>query len=152
MGVTVGVNGMSVVHAGSGGVSIATPDPCKLQAGPVLLVLPLPNVAESKNLAQGTKKVTCDGQPVAIDGSTLDPTTGDEAGAQGGVVSGKTKGKAAIVGFSMDVMFEGKGVARANDMATHNEKNTPPAPILQGPLDEAPDEGPNVCAICDEEY
>lgn len=136
---TVGVNGMSVVHKGSGGVSIAPVDVCKMQAGPAVVPLPLPNIAKSEDLAKGTRKVKCDGFSVAIDGSVFSQSTGDEAGSLGGVVSGKTKGKAELVLFSMDVKFEGKGVARAMDTMLHNDKNTPPAPILQGPVVAAPE-------------
>ena len=35
--------------------------------------------------------------------------------------------------FSMDVKFEGKNVCRAFDIMLHNDKNTPPFPVLQGP-------------------
>jgi hypothetical protein len=49
-------------------------------------------------------------------------------------MSGKTKGKAEFVNFSFDVKFEGKGVARAFDLMLHNDKNTPPFPVIQGPV------------------
>lgn len=159
MGVTVGVNGMSVVHKGSGGVSIAPVDVCKMQVGPAVVPLPLPNIAQSADLAKGTKKVKCDGQPVAVDGSVFSKSTGDEAGSLGGVVSGKNKGTAEFVLFSMDVKFEGKGVARAMDTMLHNDKNTPPVPILQSPVvvlssdddkddDKDDDDKDDKCSIC----
>ena len=46
----------------------------------------------------------------------------------------KTKGKAEFVNFSFDVKFEGKNVARAFDLMLHNDKNTPPFPVMQGPI------------------
>lgn len=153
MGVTVGVNNLSVVHKGSGGVSTAPLDACILQKGPVVLVLPLPNIAKSADLQRGTKKVTCDGQMVAIDGCVITPTTGDEAGDKG-VMSAKIKGDAEFVSFALDVKFEGKAVARAMDKMIHNNKNTMTAPILQGPVVVPPgseeEEGP--CAFCTKKH
>ncbi|AKT40384.1 DUF4150 domain-containing protein [Chondromyces crocatus] len=135
MGVTVGVNGMSVVHKDSSGVSPCFPDVCKTPspAGPI--PLPYPNVARSSDTAKGTKKVKCDGNPTCIASSNFSTSMGDEAGtAGGGVVSNKTKGKAEFVNYSFDVKFEGKGVARAFDMMLHNDKNTPPTPVIQKPM------------------
>ena len=56
MGVTVGVNNLSVVHKGSNGVTIAFPDVCKTPspAGPI--PIPYPNIAKSSDTANGTKK------------------------------------------------------------------------------------------------
>ncbi len=136
MPVTVGVNFLSVVHRDSNGVSIAFPDVCKTPAPPAPFVpVPYPNIARSSDTAQGTKKVKCDGNPVCVKDSNFSMSTGDEGGtAGGGVVSGKIKGKAEFVMFSFDVKFEGKNVARAFDLMLHNDKNTPPFPVLQGPV------------------
>ncbi|KMQ50101.1 hypothetical protein CHISP_2961 [Chitinispirillum alkaliphilum] len=135
MGVTVGVNKMSVVHAGSNGTTIAFPDVCKTPSpgGPV--PIPYPNIARSSDTAKGSKKVKCDGKSVCLKDSNFKMSTGNEAGtAGGGVASNKTKGKAEFTNYSMDVKFEGKNVARAFDMMLHNDKNTPPAPLLQQPI------------------
>lgn len=78
-------------------------------------------------------------------------STGDEAGTLFGVVSNKVKGKAEFVNFSFDVKFEGKNVARAFDLMLHNDKNTPPFPVIQGPaMAMGADKG--VCYICDEPF
>lgn len=134
MPVTVGVNSLSVVHAASGGVTIAFPDVCKTPtpAGPV--PIPYPNVAMSSDSAQTSKQVTCDGNPICLKDSNFSVSTGDEAGSNGGVVSGKIKGKAEFVLYSMDVKVEGRNVARALDIMLHNEKNTPPFPLIQPPI------------------
>ena len=50
--------------------------------------------------------------------------------------------------FSMDVKFEGKNVCRAFDIMLHNDKNTPPFPVLQGPV-VALAQAQAVCVICD---
>jgi hypothetical protein len=76
-------------------------------------------------------------------------STGDEAGsAGGGVASNKIKGKAEFVMFSMDVKFEGKNVCRAFDIMLHNDKNTPPFPVLQGPV-TAVAQAKACCAVCE---
>lgn len=153
MGVTVGVNSMSVVHKDSGGVSPSFPDVCKTPspAGPI--PIPYPNIAKSSDTAKGTKKVKCDGNPVCVKDSNFSTSTGDEAGtAGGGVVSNKTKGKAEFVNFSFDVKFEGKNVARALDLMLHNDKNTPPFPVLQGPVVvviAGPEKVKKICGVCE---
>lgn len=154
MGASVGVNNMSVVHANSGGVSPCFPDVCKTPspAGPV--PIPYPNIARSGDTAKGTKKVKCDGQSVCVKDSNFRMSTGDEAGsAGGGVMSNKIKGKAEFVNYSFDVKFEGKNVARAFDLMLHNDKNTPPFPVIQAPVvvilvaGQAPK---RICPCCEE--
>jgi hypothetical protein len=135
MPVTVGVNNMSVVHAGSNGVSIAFPDVCKTPAPPAPFVpIPYPNIAKSADTASGAQNTTCDGNPVCVKDSNFKMSTGDEAGSLLGMVSAKIKGKAEFVNYSFDVQIEGKSVPRAMDMMLHNDKNTPPVPLIQGPV------------------
>jgi hypothetical protein len=151
MPVNVGVNKMSVVTKDSNGVTSAFPDVCKTPSpgGPV--PIPYPNVAQSSDTAKGTKTVSVKGNPVCVKDSNFSTSTGDEAGtAGGGVASSKTKGKAEFVNFSFDVKFEGKNVARAFDLMLHNDKNTPPFPLIQGPVVAATedDEDPE-CLVCE---
>jgi hypothetical protein len=153
MAVTVGVNNLSVVHKDSGGVTIAFPDVCKTPspAGPI--PIPYPNIAMSSDTAQGSKKVKCDGNPICLKDSNFSMSTGDEAGsAGGGVVSNKIKGKAEFVNFSFDVKVEGKNVPRAFDLMLHNDKNTPPFPLLQQPIPALAKKEEPVCLICDKEF
>lgn len=149
MSVTVGVNFLSVVHASSSGTTIAFPDVCKTPspAGPI--PIPYPNIAKSSDTASGTSTVKCDGNPVCVKDSNFSMSTGDEAGsAGGGVASNKIKGKAEFVMFSMDVKFDGKNVCRAFDIMLHNDKNTPPFPLLQGPA-VAMGQAKATCVVCD---
>jgi hypothetical protein len=149
MPVTVGVNFLSVVHKSSNGVTIAFPDVCKTPspAGPI--PIPYPNIAKSSDTAKGTKKVKCDGESTCVKDSNFKMSTGDEAGsAGGGVVSNKIKGKAEFILFSFDVKFEGKNVARAFDLMLHNDKNTPPFPVIQPPIIGIPMPEKDTCVIC----
>ena len=152
MGVTVGVNFLSVVHKSSNGITIAFPDVCKTPSPGGPIPIPYPNIAKSSDTAKGTKKVKCDGNPTCVSSSNFRMSTGDEAGtAGGGIISNKIKGKAEFVNFSFDVKFEGKNVERSFDLMLHNDKNTPPFPVLQGPaIGMAQDK--QVCFICDKEF
>jgi hypothetical protein len=153
MSTSVGVNMLSVVNSDTNGTTIAFPDVCKTPspAGPI--PIPYPNIAQSSDTDKGTKKVKVDGKPVCIADSNFKTSTGDEAGsAGGGVASNKTKGKAEFVNYSFDVSFEGKGVARSFDLMLHNDKNTPPFPVLQGPvigLGKSGDKGK--CGLCEKD-
>lgn len=141
MPATVTVNMMTVIHKASNGVSPAFPDVCKTPAppSPSPIPIPYPNIAMSTDTAKGTKKVKADKQSVATKDSNFAMSTGDEAGsAGGGVASNKIKGKAEFVSFSFNVKVEGKNVVRAFDLMLHNDKNTPPAPVLQPPAPPVP--------------
>jgi hypothetical protein len=134
MPVTVGVNFLSVVHMASNGVTTAFPDVCKTPSPGGPIPIPYPNVAMSSDTMKGTKKVKCDGNPICVKDSNFKMSSGDEAGAAMGVVSNKIKGKAEFVMFSFDTKAEGKNISRAMDIMLHNDKNTPPFPVLQPPI------------------
>lgn len=149
MPVTVGVNQLSVVHKASNGIAIAFPDVCKTPAPPAPPIpIPYPNIAKSSDTAQGSKKVKCDGNAICLKDSNFQMSTGDEAGSLGGLVSGKIKGKAEFVNFSFDVKVEGKNVARALDLMLHNDKNTPPFPLIQPPIISIPSDEKPDCLMC----
>ena len=152
MGVTVGVNNLSVVHKDSGGVTIAFPDVCKTQVGPATVPIPYPNIAKSSDTDKGSKKVKCDGNPICLKDSNFSTSVGDEPGALKGIASSKTKGKAEFVNFSFDVKVEGKNVPRAFDLMLHNDKNTPPMPVLQAPIIVVAMVDKPVCLICEKEF
>jgi hypothetical protein len=150
MPVTVGVNFMSVVHAGSNGITSAFPDVCKTPAPPAPPIpIPYPNIAKSSDTSKGASTVKCDGNPVCVKDSNFMMSTGDEAGSLLGVASNKIKGKAEFVNFSFDTKFEGKNVPRAMDLMLHNDKNTPPFPVIQGPV-MAMGQSKGTCYFCGE--
>ncbi|MCC6418740.1 MAG: DUF4150 domain-containing protein [Gemmataceae bacterium] len=149
MGVTVGVNNLSVVHKDSSGITTAFPDVCKTPSPGGPIPIPYPNIAKSSDTSKGSSTVKCDGNPICLKDSNFMVSTGDEAGtAGGGVVSNKIKGKAEFVNFSFDVLVEGKNVARALDPMLHNDKNTPPFPVLQGPIIALPSQEKCDCWVC----
>ena len=148
MGVTVGVDNLSVVHKDSGGITIAFPDVCKTPtpAGPI--PIPYPNIANASDTDQGSQTVKMDGNPICLEDSIFKMSTGDEAGSAGGVLSSKIKGKAEFVNYSFDVQVEGKKVPRAFDLMLHNDKNTPPFPLLQPPVIVVSIPEDPVCFLC----
>lgn len=147
MPVTVAANARTLVHADSRGVSIAFPDVCKTPAA-LGAPLPYPNLALSRDAAKTARRTTADGQPVCLTSSEFARSSGDEPGSAGGVVSQTFRGKAAFVAASQDVIVEGKGVARAFDLVTHNAGNTPPFPVLQPPLPTLAARAAPVCLLC----
>lgn len=123
MPVTVNINGLSCVHKTSGGTAVATlPDVCKTP--PNALPIPYPNIALSSDLVGGTATITVDGSPAAVQSSMFVKSTGDEAGALGGVVSQVFAMEATFLSFSPTVIFEGQPVCRLTDKMLMNKGNT----------------------------
>jgi hypothetical protein len=147
MAATVAANARTLVHAASKGLTIAFPDLCKTPAA-LGAPLPYPNLARSADAAKTAKRTTADGKPVCLKSSHLATSVGDEPGSGGGVVSNSIKGKAHVVAASSDVRVEGTGVVRAFDLLLHNNRNTPPFPILQPPLIALPASAAPVCLVC----
>lgn len=130
----VGANGQSVVTKKSGGKVITGPDVCKTPtpSGPV--PIPYPNISMSSDLAKGSKNVKINSVPACLKGSNFSKSTGDQAGSAGGVISGKTGGKADPTNYSFNVKIEGQNVVRNLDLFQSNDRNTPPGPVLQAPV------------------
>lgn len=130
---TVLIDGLSPVTAKSEGTVAGFPDVCRTPgpSGPV--PIPYSNVAQSRDLRNGSKTVFINGAPVCLSDSCLGTSTGNEAAtAGGGVASGKTQGAAHPINFSFSVHIGGKPVVRNHDLFMLNDGNTPPFPIIQG--------------------
>ncbi|PQJ85048.1 DUF4150 domain-containing protein [Aliivibrio sifiae] len=126
MAATIGANGLSVVHQGSGGEASAdSPDVCATTTGKSTSNIAYGNSAKSSDLADGSTTVTMDGgNSVALKGSIFSKSTGDEGGDKKGVASGTIQGEAAFISASPTVKIEGQGVARQSDSMTMNSGNT----------------------------
>ncbi|EYF05396.1 PAAR-like domain-containing protein [Chondromyces apiculatus] len=122
--VTINVNGLSLVHQASDGVSTATlPNPCLTP--PTGALVPYPSVAFSRDLARGTRSVRVDGGHSAATAQAVFATsTGDEPGTLGGVVSGTHGAEASFLTFSPNVCLEGVSATRLTDKMLHNRGNT----------------------------
>ena len=139
------VNGLSAVTAGSDGMLMTSPDVCNTSVGPATVPIPYPNIAESKDLADGSTSVMIEGSPVCLESSTFSKSTGDESGDKKGNASGVIQGEAKPGLFSPTVFIEGKAIVRNSDIFTSNKLNTPPAPVMQAQV------GPGVGTIPDHE-
>ena len=120
---TVVANGMGLSHHRSGGVSSVFPDVCMTPSPGGPIPVPYPNVGRSADVHQGSKRVKIQGGPTMLEGSVFRRSTGDEAGSNGGVASGGTRGACAFGTYSFTVKIEGRAVCRTGDLMTHNDKN-----------------------------
>lgn len=136
MDTRVYVNEREACSKASDGVSTAAfPDPC-WSPGPS--VVPYPNTSKADALSNGTATVFIQNSMVAQeDRSFFSTSTGDEPATNGlakGVMTGVIKGKAYFRSWSLNVKFEGYGVARHQDLMTHNHgsfpSNTPTFPYI----------------------
>lgn len=132
MDTRVYINNREACSKASDGVSKAAfPDPCwtppSPPAGPI--VVPYPNTAYASTLKDGTTTVfVCNSMVAKEDVSCFSTRTGDEPATQSqpkGVITGVIKGKAYFRTWSPNVKFEGKCVARHEDLMSHNHGSQP---------------------------
>lgn len=141
MGKKVFANGMEIAHqSGDAKVVAAFPDVCMSPpappAGPV--PVPYPDSSKASDLKQGTKTVKIGGKPAAVKDSYYQTSPlGDEAATRsfgGSLLTHGITGKTYFAAHSMNVMMEGKPVARHLDLTTSNHSSypggTPPFPNL----------------------
>ncbi|CAM4054079.1 DUF4150 domain-containing protein [Rahnella bruchi] len=122
--ITININGLTLCHKGSGGVTHNTlPDVCKTP--PDAVPVPYENEAYSADLTNGTSSVFADGgNTIANFGSKFARSIYDESGSMGGVKSGTNKAEADWISHSFDVFFEGKPACRLTDKMFMNHRNT----------------------------
>jgi hypothetical protein len=84
----------------------------------------------ASDLTKGSKSVTADGSPTALENSSeIAMSTGNEPATPGlgaGVVTHQIKGNGSFSLWSFTVKVEGKGVCRHSDPLLQNEACTPP--------------------------
>ncbi|MCU7817078.1 MAG: DUF4150 domain-containing protein [Candidatus Thiodiazotropha sp. (ex Rostrolucina anterorostrata)] len=115
--------------AADGMSNAAFPDPCFSPPPPNggWVLVPYPNTAFAKDLANGSTTVFISGLPVAKkDVSFIKTSTGNEpAAGPKGKKTGVKKGKAYFTSWSMNVKVEGLNVCRHTDSMTHNHASWP---------------------------
>jgi hypothetical protein len=124
MAITININGLTLCHRGSSGVSHNTlPDVCKTPDKGI--PIPYQNEAYSRDLVKGTTTVFADGgNMIANYGSQFCKSVFDEGGSMGGVVSGTNLAETDWISHSFDVFFEKKAACRLTDKLFMNHKNT----------------------------
>lgn len=106
------------------GVCFAFPDVCLTPAPPSAPIpIPYPNIAQLADATGTASTVNAGGKPVVTEASSIPSSSGDEAGANGGVTSGTTKGECRFTTFSATVKANGKGIVRLGDSTTQNNQN-----------------------------
>lgn len=102
----------------------AFPDVCKTQVGPAQVPLPYPNSGDLANAINVSENVFVQGKPVIRLDSKIPVSTGDEAGALGGVNNdGIVAGEITFTRGSSSVFVNGKPVVRMFDSTSHNQGN-----------------------------
>ena len=124
MAITININGLTLCHKGSDGVSHNTlPDVCKTPGEGVPVAYE--NEAYSADLVKGTVSVFADGgNMIANMGSQFARSVFDEPGSMGGVISGTNKAETEWISHSFDVFIEKKPACRLTDKLFMNHRNT----------------------------
>lgn len=104
----------------AGGQCFGFPDVCKTPAGPVTVPIPYPNLGMCPTAVQSTTKVLVSNMPALTQGSKLPMSQGDEAGSEGGVISGMIMGEIAFRSASSKVSFQGQKVIVVTAMTAQN--------------------------------
>jgi len=116
------------------GQCLGFPDVCKTPAGPVTVPIPYPNIGMCPMGVQSTTKVLVSNMPALTQGSKLPMSQGDEAGVEGGVISGMIMGEIAFRTASSKVAFQGQKVVVLTAMTAHNGSNANiPVGVLLSP-------------------
>ena len=102
--------------------AMAPVDVCLTPAPPAPPIpIPYPNISMSAMMGPGfTTKTFALGTPIWTKNGKTALSNGDNAGVNGGVMSGRFMGMCEIVMASFDVKAEGGGVARTGDMSDGN--------------------------------
>lgn len=124
------INGRTAVHAGSNG-TLNTMDVCLTPSGNSVVPIPYANVARSADADKTADSVFVNGNTLCHEKSVFKKSTGDQAGRRKGIVSGSIEGEASFRTASTNVYAVGHAVTRALDLMVSNNKNTPPAPLMQ---------------------
>jgi hypothetical protein len=97
------------------------PDVCLTPAPPAPPVpIPYPNMGMVAMATKTSTKVMICGMPAVIEMSEIPSSMGDEAGTNGGVVSGQNMAKIVFSLGSSKVQIEGKGCVYLTAMTGHN--------------------------------
>lgn len=129
-GQNISINRRTAVHAGSAGL-LTTMDVCNTPSGDSCPPRLYGNVARSGDSARTATSVFINGNPACHRESMFSVSSGDEPGRCGGIRSGTIKQKAEFISASSNVLIEGKPAVRQFDLMVSNNRNTPPAPLMQ---------------------
>ncbi|MDD6182021.1 MAG: DUF4150 domain-containing protein [Desulfovibrionaceae bacterium] len=110
-----------------GGTCLSTPpDVCQTPATPSPVPVPYVNQFDAADVTPSTasRKVFLAGAGALTVKSKAPRSSGDEAGVNGGVVSGRNMGQGEFISGSMKVMIEGQKAVMQSSQTKHNNGNT----------------------------
>ncbi|WP_321494435.1 DUF4150 domain-containing protein [uncultured Desulfobacter sp.] len=108
----------------AGGQCLGFPDVCRVPAPPAPdIPTPFPNTGDSAQARKTSQKVLFAGKPVLTEKSEIPKSQGDEAGVNGGVVSGTNMDKIMFKKGSSKVIIEGHGCIHLTSPTSHNGSN-----------------------------
>lgn len=103
---------------------MALPDVCLTPAPPAPPIpIPYPNIAQAAAATGTVSKVLVENKEVVAEGSKIPNSSGDEAGSNGGVVSGMNMGEVQPKQFSSKVIAGGKKMTFVTATSGHNGSN-----------------------------
>jgi hypothetical protein len=117
------------------GQCVAFPDACKTPAGPTVVPVPYPNTAQldQSEMATVSTTVFIVGKNAVTENTEITSSSGDEAGVEGGVVSGRIKGPARFRLGSSIVSIEGYAAAYCGTQIGQNGNNNAPLGVQVTP-------------------
>lgn len=107
----------------AGGLCFALPDVCLTPAAPSPVPVAYPNTGQWTTATGFVDKVVVEMRPVIAEGSKIPMSSGDEAGTNGGVISGVNMKEIQPKTFSSTVVFGGKKAVTLGAMTAHNGSN-----------------------------
>lgn len=113
--------------------AMAFPDVCKTPAGNVVVPMPYPNNWNCMISSKILPKILINNTPAINLKTEGQMTQGDQAGVQGGVVSGKIMGKAKCLMGSLRLLLKGApAILMGRSPTMHNNNNAPGQIISAG--------------------
>lgn len=107
----------------AGGMCFAMPDVCLTPSAPSPVPVPYPNMGMLNQATRVSTKVKFSGKPAVLLNSEIPRSSGDEAGTNGGVVSGVNMGPVVFKKGSSKVRIEGQPCVHLTSTTSHNGTN-----------------------------
>lgn len=104
------------------GICFAFPDVRRTPTPAGTVPVPYPNIAQLTDAQDAASNVNAGGKPVILKSSTIQSSTGGEAGTSGGVVA-TGPGPCTFTGASQSVRANGVGIVRQGDPTDQNDGN-----------------------------
>jgi hypothetical protein len=106
-----------------GGMCLGVPDVCQTPTSGGPVPVPYPNTAQLNGADGAVDKVLIENKETIVEDSKVPSSSGDEAGTQGGVVSGTNRDEAQFKQYSSKVYFKGKKAVHHTAITSHNGSN-----------------------------